>query len=306
MKILVVGAGGVGGYYGAMLARAGSEVFLIARGLHLAAMRESGLAVESVNGDFNVKVRAGERAGDFGVADVVLVCVKSYDTEETLRLYRENVGPETMIVSLQNGIDNEKIIADEYGWDRVLGGIAFIGTRIAAPGVIKHTAYGHVALGEFNEPGSGKAARLCRVFEDAGVKCRVSDDIWRDLLGKMVWNVGFNAMCAILDCAAAEAAGFEETRATVKEAMLEWIHVTRAMGSPLDFDLADKNIEGALKGGEVIPSMLHDRRVGRLMEIDTFNGKVVELGEKTGVETPVNRAITGMIRFFNSRRPGAA
>ena len=302
MKILVIGAGGVGGYYGGMLARAGHDVFFIARGYHLEALKKNGLTVKSFSGDFNAKVKCGHRAESFGVADLVLVCVKSYDTVTSLGLYRANVGPETVILSLQNGIDNEKLIAEEYGRERVMGGIAFIGTRVSEPGVILHTAFGHVTIGEFDKTITDRAKRMGAMFEEAGVKCKISGDIWRDMLGKMVWNVGFNAICAILDCPAKESVSFPDTREIVKSAMTEWIYVTRAMGTPLDFDLADKNIEVTLKGSEVIPSMLHDRRLSRQMEIDTFNGKVVELGEGLKVDTPVNRTITAMVRFLNNQR----
>lgn len=301
MKVLVVGAGGVGGYYGAMLARAGHDVFFIARGYHLAALEDNGLMVKSFKGDFHVKAKYGRNAEDFGEADLVLVCVKSYDTEKSLDLYALNVGRETLILSLQNGIDNERIIAAEYGWERTLGGVAFIGTRVSEPGVILHTAFGHITIGAFEKATRKKIRGLSVLFKEAGIKCKVSDDIRWDLYAKMVWNVGFNAVCAILDCPAKEAVSFDNTKEIVEGAMTEWIKVARADGVDLSLSLAEKNIDVTLKGGEVIPSMLHDRRLSRRMEIDTFNGKVSQLGEKLGVKTPINDTLAGIVRFYNHR-----
>lgn len=299
MNVVIMGAGGVGGYYGGMLARAGHEVFFIARGASLARMKSDGLAVKSFKGDFHVTAARGERSDSFGVADLVLVCVKSYDTAGSFDLFRKSVGVDTVLVSLQNGIDNEELLADEFGREKVMGGVAFIGSRVEAPGVILHTAFGHITIGDLDGGVSERAQRIGGMFNAAGVKCRVSDDIRRDLWRKMIWNVGFNALCAALDRPAKEAVAFDDTRWIVKTAMLEWIAVARASGVDLDPGLADKNIDVTLEGGEVIPSLLHDKRRGQRMEIEAINGKVVALGEALGIGTPVNRTLAGIVRFYN-------
>lgn len=301
MKVVIVGSGGVGGYYGSMLARAGHDTFFIARGRHLEKIRESGLHVKSCDGDFSVRAEAGPDSSGFGEADLVVICVKSYDTFATLDLYSPSVGPNTSILSLQNGIDNELILAERFGREKILGGVAFIGSRVEAPGVILHTAFGHITIGGLEGDASPRAERMAQAFNEAGVKCRLSDDITLELWRKMVWNVGFNALCAILDTSAKNAAAFEDTGNTVHAAMTEWIDVAQASGVPLDHSLAARNIEVTLKGGEVIPSLLHDKRRGRKMEIDTFNGKVSELGKKMGVPTPVNDMLAAIVRFYNSR-----
>ncbi|HEB72145.1 MAG TPA: 2-dehydropantoate 2-reductase [Nitrospirae bacterium] len=233
------------------------------------------------------------------MADYALVCVKSYDTTSTFDLYKSAVGRGTVILSLQNGVDNEQIISSEFGREKVMGGVAFIGSRVKEPGVILHTAFGHITIGD---PGGGvseRALELCQIFNGSGVKCHVSGDIKQDLWGKMVWNTGFNAICAILDCEAKAVASYEGTRQIVRSAMSEWIEVARSSGVDLAESLADKNIEITLKGGEVIPSMLHDRRRGKKMEIETFNGKAAKLGAKLGIDTPVNLTLAEIVRFFN-------
>jgi len=302
MKIIIAGTGAVGGYYGGVLAHAGHDVFFIARGAQLTALRERGLCVKSINCDFTLpSLKCGENADSFGPAGLILVCFKTYDTVKTLDLYKAGVGPDTAIISLQNGVDNEDIIAGRYGADKVLGGVSFIGSRVESPGVILHTAASNIAIGELDGRVSDRAKKLGDVFEKAGVKCKVSSDIKRDMWGKTIWNIGFNAICAILECSAQEAIRFEETRSVVRTAMLEWIAVAKASGVDLTPDMADKHIERTFTAGEIIPSMLQDKRAGRRMEIDTFNGKAVELGLKYGMEIPVNAVFTAMVRFWNDK-----
>lgn len=302
MKIIIAGAGAVGGYYGGVLAHTGHDVFFIARGTQLMALKERGLAVKSIKGDFALpSPKCGENADSFGHANLILVCFKTYDTAKTLDLYRAGVGPQTAIISLQNGVDNEDIIAGRYGTEKVLGGVTFIGSRVESPGVILHTAASNMIIGELDGGVSERVKTLGDVFEKAGVKCKVSGDIKRDMWGKTIWNIGFNAICAILGCSAQEAIRFEETRQLVRAAMLEWIGVARSVGVDLTPDMADKHIERTFTAGEIIPSMLQDKRVARRMEIDTFNGKAVELGLEYGVETPVNKTLTAMVRFWNEK-----
>jgi 2-dehydropantoate 2-reductase len=302
MKIIIAGAGAVGGYYGGVLARAGHDVFFIARGTQLAALKERGLAVKSIDGDFALpSPKCGENADSFGHADLILVCFKTYDTANTLDLYKAGVGPQTAIISLQNGVDNEDIIASRYGFEKLLGGVTFIGSRVESPGVILHTAVSSMIIGELDGGVSDRAETLGDVFVKAGVKCKVSGEIKRDKWGKTIWNIGFNAICAIMECSAQEAIRFEVTRLLVREAMLEWIAVAKAEGVDLTPDMADKHIERTFSAGEIIPSMLQDKRVGRRMEIDTFNGKAVELGLKHSVDTPVNKTLTAIVRFWNEK-----
>jgi 2-dehydropantoate 2-reductase len=301
MKIIVAGAGGVGGYFGAALSRAGHEVFFIARGAHLDAIGQNGLLVKSAEGDFTVKPPCGPDSSGFGAADLALVCFKAYDTATTTGLYAQSVGPQTAIISLQNGLDNEPALAKAFDPARIVGGVAFIGSRVAAPGMILHTAFGSIAIGELNGLATPRVEALGQMFAAAGIKCRVSSDIIKDKYAKMTWNVGFNGLCAILDCTAGDAVRFNPTRALVRTAMMEWIMVARRSGVSLDYGIVDRNIQVTLAGGEVIPSMLEDKRRGRRMEIESFNGKAERMGMGIGVPTPVNSMIAAAVRFYNSR-----
>ncbi|VAX23227.1 2-dehydropantoate 2-reductase [hydrothermal vent metagenome] len=300
MKILIVGSGGVGGFYGGALARKVDDVFFIARGANLEAILKNGLTIKSVDGEFTITPDCGANGEGFGVADLVIVCVKAYDTQKTLGLYRQNVGPGTTIISLQNGIDNEGIIAREYGKEKVMGAVAFVGSRVEEPGVILHSAFGHIAIGELGGEVSKRAKTIRRLFVDAGVKCKISENIIMDIWGKMIWNTGFNAITAILGVSAKEAASNEGIRQTIHGAMMEWIEVAKASGVSLWPELADKNIAVTLKGGDVIPSMLQDRRSGRQMEIDIINGKAAQLGRTLGIPTPINDTIVSIVSFMNN------
>ncbi|MDH5637574.1 MAG: 2-dehydropantoate 2-reductase [Nitrospinota bacterium] len=301
MRIIIAGTGGVGGYYGAMLAQAGHEVFFIARGAHLEAIKRDGLAVKSYLGDFSARAQCGPDSTDFGLADLVLVCFKTYHTRSTTGLYATCVGQKTMVLSLQNGVNADAILAERFGEEKVMGGVAFIGSRVKAPGVVLHTGFGSMALGEIWGGLSDRARELGDMFAQAKIKCRVSGDIKKDKYSKMVWNVGFNGVCAIVDCSAGEALKSASTRTLIRTAMLEWIAVARGAGVDLDYELADKNIEATEKGGEVIPSMVMDKRNGRLLETEAINGKVVELGIMQKIPTPLNQFIVDILDFHNKK-----
>lgn len=299
MKVAIVGTGAIGGFYGGKLAKAGHDVFFIARGENLTALKSLGLTVKSCDGDFLVSAQYGETGEFFGIADLVVVCIKSFDTENTLELYKSNVGPETKILSLQNGVDNEMIISDRYGDGAVIGGVAFIGSYMGAPGVVCHTSFGHITIGDFSDATSGKTKTIANAFNKAGVACKTTQNIKRTLYAKMVWNVGFNALTAICDSTARTLVESHHMRKIVESAMLEWVRVANKAGVDLTDDMAAKNIEVTLKGGEVISSMLHDMRSGSRMEIESINGKVVELAAKHNIPAPVNVTLTGIISFMN-------
>ena len=309
MKIVVAGAGGVGGFFGAQLSKAGHDVFMIARGAHLEAIAKNGLCIKSQTGDVLVRPGCGVESSPFGLADLALVCFKAYDTASTTALYAPSVGSNTTIISLQNGLDNEPALIKAFGAEKVVGGVAFIGSRVQSPGVILHTAFGSIAIGEMNGEPSARVAELGAMFTAAGIKTRVSPNIVKDKYSKMTWNIGFNGLCAILDCSAGAAVRFNPTRALVRSAMMEWISVARKTGVSLDYSIADTNIQVTESGGEVIPSMLEDKRRGRRMEIESFNGKAERLGAHAGIPTPVNSMIANLVRYYNSRilqEPGSA
>ncbi|MBF0170945.1 MAG: 2-dehydropantoate 2-reductase [Nitrospinae bacterium] len=302
MRIVVCGAGAVGGYYGGKLALAGHETFFIVREKSLEHFHRNGLTVMSFDGDFTIMPPVGATSEGFGVADLVIVAVKAPHLDDALPLFSSSMGPKTKIVSLMNGIDSEEIIAARYGADAVIGGIAFIGATNDGPGLVTHNSYGRAAVGPWT-PASADAARILKeAFDAAGVKCKLSSDIRFDLWTKLLWNVGFNAVCALADAPTSQTTGYGPTRELSRVAMRELVAVAQAMGIMLTEEMVEKNIETTSTGGEVYPSMLQDMRAGRLMEVDLFNGRVSSLGKELGIPTPVNDTLAALTGIRNQSR----
>ncbi len=303
MKIIVMGAGAVGGYYGALLARAGThEVWFIARGEHLKRIRQDGLLVQSVAGDFRVMVKATEDPSEAGLADLILNCVKAYDLENACRLLLSNMGPGSVMLTLQNGVEAPKVAGAVVGSGRVVGGIAYVGSRMAGPGVIQHMALGRVTIGELDGARSKRVEELAGLFEAAGIPCRVSTDIRLDMWKKLVWNTGFNAVCALTGLTAQDVIAQPEGERIVREAMSELISVARARGLALSPEMASQNIELTRRVEPVVPSMAQDTLRGKPTEIEEMNGVVVRLGETMGVPTPVNRILCGLVHLIEGKR----
>ena len=301
-KIAVVGAGGVGGYFGGLLAKAGLDVFFLARGGHLKAIKENGLKVESYGGDFDVKVEASDDPAMIGLCDVVLFCVKSFDTKSMAERIRPLVGQSTVIISFQNGVENEEIIGNVLGSEKVMGGVAFIGSRIKAPGVILHTAAGSMIFGELEGGSLERGRALLKLFEDAGFEVALSENIKKAMWQKMVWNCGFNAITALSGSSVSQLLSVSEARQVVKDAMDEVLSVAKGLGVLLREDLPEKTIAHTEKQGEIRTSMLVDLENGRKVEIEALNGAVSRLGVKLGVPTPVNDTLYAALKVINKIR----
>ena len=301
LKIGIAGPGAVGGYYGALLTRAGMDVKFLGRGRHLDVMKEKGLSVKSYKGDFHISPFASDDPAEIGSCDLILFCVKSFDSANMARFIQPMVGPSTVILSLQNGVENEEILGNIYGADKVLAGVAFIGSRIEKPGVIVHTASGNITFGEPDGGSSDRTKELEEIFNSAGIKARLSDDIRKVMWQKMVWNCGFNAITALTRCSASEVLLVQETREIVRKTMEEVIAVAAALGVKFDASLPEKTIAHTEKQGEIRTSMLVDMEKGQKMEIDGLNGIVCHKGGEKGVPTPTNDVLYGMIKSINKR-----
>ncbi|MDI6654624.1 MAG: 2-dehydropantoate 2-reductase, partial [Candidatus Hydrothermarchaeota archaeon] len=197
MKVAVMGAGAVGGYFGGVLAKSGADITLIARGKHLEAMRKDGLLIKSYRGDFRADVKATSDPKEAGPTDLILFTVKSYDTEEAIRLCRPMIQENTCILSLQNGIDNDEKIAREAGREKIIGGVAYIGVALDEPGVILHSAAGKIAIGELNGKITHRIKKIAEMFSAAWIPCEISEDIIKLKWKKLVWNAAFNALTTI-------------------------------------------------------------------------------------------------------------
>lgn len=300
MKILVLGAGAVGGYFGGRLSAAGHEVFFAARGEHLKTLQAFGLMVRSCQGDFHVRPHVAEYFKPIDGLDLILLCVKHKDTAPLLPQLKEQAGATTAIISLQNGADSERFFIDAVGAEKVIGGIAYIGAALEAPGKIAHTARGVVTIGELDGMPSQRTETIKSMFEEAGVKCAISANIKKDKWEKLMWNTGFNGICALTRQPVHPLLNHPPTRIIIKKLMEELVLVAHAAGVPVNAALPEKYIENTLKGGEVYPSTLQDVKQGKTTEVDIMNGAVVEEGIKHGIATPYNEMIWAAVSAIDA------
>ena len=291
MKIVMMGSGGVGGYYGARLQQAGHEVAFVARGAHAEAMRKNGLRIRSDLGDAQVSVRVLEDPAQAGPADLAVIAVKLWDTEEAARAVARV--PRAAVVSLQNGVDKDEVLAGALGRDRVLGGVTHIGAVIAEPGVIAHTGkLQRVTLGELDGSRTPRLQAAADAFRSGGVETVVSDDIRRVTWEKFVFLSALSGLTALTRKPIGEVRANPATRALLLEALREAAAVARAEGAGLDDAFPQKQLEtiDSLPAG-MLSSMAQDLLRGRRLELPWLSGAVVRRAEKQGLKVPAHQAI---------------
>lgn len=300
MKIAVIGAGGVGGYFGARLAQAGQNVTFIARGSHLAAMREHGLRVRSVNGDLSINpVQATDDARTVGTADVVMIAVKLWSTADAIETARVMMGPDSAVVSFQNGVEAEDALVAAFGKARVLGGVANIAALIETPGLIRHN--GTMAIlqfGELDGTHSPRVEALLEACKRAGIDARVPDDIIKAIWEKFVFLASLSAMTAVTRLPLGPLREDPDTRSLFRQLAEEVVAVGRAKGVPLGDGTADAMMT-RLDGlpPDMVASMLGDLKRGNRLELPWLSGGVVEAGRKLGVPTPAHGFVNTVLKL---------
>lgn len=304
MRILIAGTGAVGGFFGAALARAGHDVTFLARGANLAALRASGLTVESVDGDFHVsRITAVDDVGGLAPFGLVLFTVKSYDTVAVARQIASVVREDTVVLSLQNGVENETSLASVLDLPPLMGAMTEIGAELVAPGVVRHVAEGTIFFGELTGHESPRGRNLATLFTEAGVRHRFTREIAVQLWGKLMWNASHNAVTAITHTTAGAAAKIPETAEVLRAAMHEVVAVARAQGILLDPARVETTVAFSRDHlGALRTSMLQDLERGRRLEYEAINGAVVRFGEAVGVPTPVNRTLYGLLAALDPAR----
>lgn len=309
MKIVVMGSGGVGGFYGGRLAHAGCDVAFIARGKHLAAMREHGLTIESdQHGDIHVPtVRVTDDPSTLEPADVVIIAVKLWDTEAAARAVKPLVGNDTAVLSLQNGVIKDDILRREFGVDAVMGGVGYVGTHIARPGVIHQTGtLQRLVFGEYDGRRSARAEALLAALLRAGIAAELSSDIRRTLWEKYVFLVGLSGTTATMRTTLGPIRANPQTRAFLLDLMRETVAVGRAHGVALPHDYAEQRLAFAdTLASDMTSSLHHDLEHGNRLEVAWLSGGVVELGKAVNVPTPANRAVWDMLALYAQGRPQA-
>jgi 2-dehydropantoate 2-reductase len=321
MKIVIAGAGAIGGYIGARLARIDADVILFARGPHLRAMQERGLRVRSAEGDFEVTPKVTGDLASVGVADVVFLGVKAHALTTLAPTLGPLFGPDTVVISTQNGIpwwyfqnhggaldglrlervDPGGVIASSIEPERVLGSLAYFATEIVEPGVIRHTEGNRISFGEPNGTRSDRARRIAETLIAAGFRCPISTRFRHEIWVKLLGNVAFNPISALTGGTLEELARHPEVSRVVRELMMESEAVAGKLGIELPISI-EQRMAGAEKVGAHKTSMLQDYEAGRPMELEAVVGAVIELGERVDVPMPATRAIYACARMLDEHR----
>ena len=306
MKIAFMGAGGIGGVWGARLASVGYDVSLVARGAHLAAMRDHGITVENETlGNLHVpQITVTDDPATIGVADIVVIAVKLWDTDMAVEAVRPMVGRETALISLQNGVIKDDILRRSYGPKTVVGGVGYVAAHIARPGVIKQTgAMQRCVIGEYDGRRSPRVEGLHAALLKTGIKAEISDDIRRTIWEKYVFLVGLSGSTSAMRSPIGPIRKNPQTRAFLHELMKETVAVGRADGVKLPETYADERMAFVDSlAPETNSSMHHDLASGSQIELPWLSGGVVELGARLGVPTPANRAVCDVLALHVAGR----
>jgi 2-dehydropantoate 2-reductase len=293
MRVAVLGSGGIGGYYGTLLARSGHDVAFIARGAHLEAMQRRGLTVRTSEGEFTIPVTASADTASIGTVDLVLFSVKSYDTATAAQALTPLMARDTAVITFQNGLDNVEAITAVAGSEAVLAGAVYATLQLVGPGVILRTGgEGKVVFGELGGILTERVQRIGGAFRRSGIPHEVTNDIRRVLWDKFLFITGIGGVTALARSGIGPLLASAAGRSLLHAACAEIIAVAQAEGAHLQPAAADAVLaQAATLPGAWRSSMARDLEEGRRLEVDTLSGAVVRRGLKHGIPTPVHQTI---------------
>jgi 2-dehydropantoate 2-reductase len=304
MKILVMGAGGIGAYYGAKLKLAGEDVYFCARGKHLAAIKSRGLVMRSGKEEMALAIPAADQPLEFAPYDLILFCVKSYDTIAAAQQLKGTLAPGGVIMTLQNGVENESVLCSIFPRESVMGGNARVGAEIAAPGVLVHSAYGYIEFGELDGAETPRALRLEEVFRRAGILGQLTHDLRTIRWIKLMGNNGTNCVCALSHSSLGETLSDPDGYWLTKQLMLETVKVGQAEGarmSPADAENALARLSKISTVDKIRPSTLQDVERGNRLEYDAITGAMIRAAERHGIEVPITRAMHALLKLIDQQ-----
>ncbi len=300
MRIGIMGSGGLGGYFGARLVHGGAaDVHFVARGPHLEAMRRDGLRIEGPE-PIHVQVNATSDPHEIGPVDLVMLCVKLWDIESAIRQILPMVGPDTAVISFQNGVLKDQFLRAAFDWRQVMGGVAYVATTISTPGVIRQTGpMQRLVFGEFDGSLSRRGEALLAACLAGGIKAELSRDIVREIWQKYVFLVGLSGTTTTIRKPIGPIRSNPQTRAFLHDVMQEVVAVARAHGVAVPEDYAQVRLQLADDvSPDMTSSMHHDLQRGNRLEVRWLAGGVVELGQEKGIPTPLNRAIADILALY--------
>ena len=298
LKIAVMGAGAVGCYYGGMLARAGHPVVLVARPQHVAAIAHAGLRLQTQTFDEHIQVQASIEASAVRGADVVLFCVKSSDTEAAGRLIEPFLQPDTLVVCLQNGVDNADRLRAVLPAHQVCAAVVYVATEMAGPGHVKHNGRGDLVI----EPSADSAA-VAQVFAAAGVPTKVSDNVRGELWAKLILNCAYNAVSAISQLPYGKTVAGVGVQDVMRDVVAECLAIAKADGVTVagDVHAAVAQLAGSMP--LQLSSTAQDLARRKPTEIDYLNGFIVQRGQALGFATPANRVLWALVKLLETKTP---
>lgn len=307
MRILIMGAGALGGYLGGLLVRAGEDVMFVARGDHLWALQSRGLQVRSADGDFSCRVRAVAEPEEIGPVDLIVMAVKTYDVEAAGEAIRPAVGPETAVLCLQNGVETEDRLATMLGGGHVLGGAVYISGFVERPGVIRHTGLRRMIFGEMDGRMTARVEGIAAAFQRAGIQAEPTSTIVTALWEKFVGTCGTSGTTATARVPMGRVWAQPETRQMLRGLMTEAAAVGTARGIVLSgvVDRLMAFIEQAVAGpyAQAYASLYRDLEAGRRLEVDALAGAVVRMGRDANVPTPLNFAVLAVLAPHRAPTP---
>ena len=300
MKILVMGAGAVGAYFGARLRASGEDVVLCARGENLRAIREHGLDITSIRGDLHIEVTATDTPRDFAPYDLILFCVKAYDTEAAADAIAGCLNTGGAILTLQNGVENEAKLAAIFGRAAVIGGNARVGVEMVAPGKIVHLSTGHIDFGELDGRKTDRVAKFAEVFQRAGILGEVSADIMTARWDKLIWNGALNTVTTLTRRRVGEILDDPEGLKLLRTLMQEIVSVARAEGAKLSDDRIDAYIAHSQKNLRALKtSTQQDLERGKALEYEALSGAVVRAARRHNISVPAVETIYTLLRLLD-------
>lgn len=302
MRVAVMGAGAVGAYFGAKLSASGHNVAFLARGAHLDALRREGLRVDSPGGNLRIQnALFTNNPGEIAAVDLILFCVKSYDTDAAVGTLVPMMGNATTILSLQNGVDNADKIAARWGEKRTLAGVVYLGSQLVSPGTIKHSAGGRIIFGELNGVVRDTTQSVERALTAAQIPCEISKDIRKAQWRKLLWNAPFCAISCLTRTTVKEIIESDSLRQLAVDCMKEVRQAARTQDVDLGPELLDETLNFSRSLGDFKPSMLQDLEARKPLEYEAFNGVVVKQLRQAGNEAPVNQVFYGTLEYLDKK-----
>ncbi len=302
MKIVIVGPGAMGCLLAAFLSKTKEDIWILDHNKERAAkITQAGISLTGISGEWRCKPKASSEINDLGIADLLIVCVKSYDTKTALAHSKPLVGEKTSVLTLQNGLGNLEIISETIGADKVIGGVTNLGATLLDTAKVKHAGKGETIIGRVDGKITAQMRAIREIFNKAGLEMRISKDIKALLWSKLIINVGINGLTAITRLNNGKLTEFEGTRRIMREAVTEAIRVAKRKRIKLIYDDPLAKVEAVAEAtAGNISSMLQDVLRKKRTEIDFINGVIVRLGQELGIPIPTNTMLVDLVKTIEA------